>query len=328
MAGELRLVSLTVCLFVSGSGCLTTSGPTRSAVLSGVESSEEGEAGVDGALAAHLWSGWHRAPLDEWETRLERKFEEACALEQAGLLEDAIEHLGRVQRKNPESAGVLEVRGALYATLGYQRAAAGDFQRAVWLRPGRAETWAALGRMQHELDLNGQALRSLERAGEMGLDTADYHLVVARTYRSLARRGRSADHYAMAIERTDEPSVELYVEAATLATEGGADVLESEALERSLQLVDDALERDPESCQAWFVRGLLLESAGEPTETVAAYLRTLEIDPEHVAAWTNLALFSLRLGDPETCNDAAENALRLETDPHRRRALEQLISKK
>ncbi len=327
MAGTTRLIHLAVySSFVFLSGCLSTSGPSRTHVLSKVEQTQRRSQHSDVAtLDHHRWGGWHSVPIEE---RLQRRFKEACALEQAGLLEDAIEHLGRVQKKNPDSACVLEARGALYASLGYQRAAAGDFQRAVWIQPQRAETWAALGRMRHDLDLNGQALTALERANELGLDTAEFHLILARTYRALTRRGKAADHYGLTIERSDEPTVELYVEAATLATEGGSDVLEAEALERALHLVDRALEREPESCQAWFVRGLLLEAADEPTETVAAYLRALEIDPEHVAAWTNLALFSLQLGDPETCTGAAQNALRLETDPRRRQALERLISKR
>ena len=343
MAGEYRLVHLAFyssfarsswSAILAGtllSGCLAPDGPSRSRVLSEVESSDANRStiakasDVDHELARHLWGGWHPVTIEE---RLERKFKEACALEQAGLLEDAIDHLGRLQKKNPESSSVLEARGALYARLGYQRAAAGDFQRAVWIEPGRPQSWAALGRMQHELDLHGQAISALERASELGLDSADFHLTVARTYRALERRGKAADHYAMTIDRASTPTVELYVEAATLATEGGGDVLETEALDQALHLVDRALEQDPDSCQAWFVRGLLLEAADEPTETVAAYLRALEIDPEHVAAWTNLALFSLQLGDPETCADAAQNALRLETDPRRRQALERLISKR
>ena len=343
MTGEYRRVHLAFCssfvrsswsAFLAGallSSCLAPDGPTPSGVLSRVDfqdadrtaSGTEWE--VDHELTRHLWGGWHPVTVEE---RLERKFQQACALEQAGLLEDAVDHLGRLQKKYPECSSVLEARGALYATLGYQRAAAGDFQRAVWIDPGRPESWAALGRMQYELDLHGQAISTLERAGELGLDSADFHLTVARTYRALERRGKAADHYAMTIDREPVPNVELYVEAATLATEGGRDMLETEALDQALQLVNRALEQDPESCQAWFVRGLLLEVADEPTETVSAYLRVLEIDPEHVAAWTNLALFSMQLGDPETCAEAAQNALQLETDPLRRRALERLISKR
>jgi len=307
-------------------GCLTPEGPTRSDVLSQLTGgSDEAANSPQEILQGHRWGGWHTVVVD---AKLCEPLLEACALERAGLVEDAIEHLSRVQRRHSRSACVLEARGALYASLGYQRAAAGDFQRAVWVEPKRAEAWAALGRVQTELDLFQQALAALERAGELGLDTHGYHVGLARAYRGLERRGRAADHYQRAIDCCEDPTVELYVEAATLATEGGSDVLETEALEHALRLVDRALEDDPSSSQAWFVRALLLEAADEEADTVAAYLRALEIDPEHVAAWTKLALLSLRLGDPETCSEAARRAIDLETDPRRRRALEKLLERR
>lgn len=312
-------------LVLASAGCRAPEGPSRSQVLSRLGRGPEGvQLSAGEILRRHRWGGWHAI---EVEPKLVDRLVEACALEQAGLVEDAIELLSRAVKRRPKAACLLEARGALYASIGYQRAAAGDFQRAVWVAPNRAEAWAALGRMQTELDLFQQGLVALERAGELGLDSVEYHLSLARTYRGLDRRGKAAHHYGVVLERVDEPTVELYVEAATLATEGGNDVLDAEALDHALHLVDRALEHDPRSSQAWFVRALLLEAADEDAETVAAYLRALEIDPEHVAAWTNLALLSLRLGDPETCQDAARRALELETDPRRRKALEKLLKR-
>jgi tetratricopeptide (TPR) repeat protein len=328
VAGGFQLEYLRVYLLSSVllSGCLSSDGPNRTRLLSNFEvaNTVEDVAGFE-TLEQHRWGGWLRVPI---ERKLHRRFKEACVLEEAGLLEDAIETLVRLQEKNPDSACVLEARGALYAALGYQRAAAGDFQRAIWIQPNRAETWGALGRMQYELDLSHQALAALERAGELGLDSFEYHLTLARTYRALARRGKAAVHYSRSIEHHVSPTVELYVEAATLATEGGNDALEAEAFEQALHLIDRALELETNSCQAWFVRALLLEAADEPTQAIAAYLRALEIDPEHLAAWTSLALFSLRRGDTETSSEAARRALELETDPRRRRSLERLLLKR
>ncbi len=273
-------------------------------------------------LAEHRFGRWLAVTPDpEVRSELER----ACVLERAGMGEEAIELLSQVHEDHPGAASLLDARGALYAVLGYPRAAAGDFQQSLRLAPERAEIWYALGRTYQELALSRQALEALHRAAELGRDDDDLHLELARAYRALGRRGMAAGRYTLLLTRQAEPSTEFLIEAASLATEGRAEALSAEALGQAVSLLDRG-EEGEEATDAWFVRALLTEASGESTDTIASYLRVLEIDGGALVAWTRLALLSLQLDDPETSAEAARAMLEQESDPGRRARLEELLA--
>ena len=267
-------------------------------------------------LVGHQFGRWIEvAPTPAAQVDLER----ACALEQAGAVEEAIHVLGEALALRPDVAALYEARGALYFSSGFPRAASGDFQRATVLAPMRAMNWYALGQTYAALTLSRQALEALERAALLGLDTAELHLALARTYRSLGRRGPSAREYELAIARLTRPSTELQVEAAVLAgeeREGSA----------SVHALSEALRSGAEGEDAGLVRALLQESRGEPVETVASFLRVLEVDPHELESLTDRMLTALQLDDPETRAQATERVLAAQLDPVQRSALEQRIS--
>jgi len=241
--------------------------------------------------------------------------EKACLLEKTGEIEQALDVLSEALEELPESAPLLLARGALYFSSGFPRAASGDFQRAVEIEPREAEAWYALGHSFEALELARQALEALDQATRLGLDSAELHLSRARTLRSLARRGLAAHEYQLALERTRAPTCELLVEAAILASEARESTAGIQALASALEPPDYRSEnRD-------FVRILLQESLGVPTETVAGFLRALEVDPEELRHLTMRVLLALELAEPETRVGARERALASEADPVRRAAL-------
>lgn len=254
------------------------------------------------------------------------ELEAAGRLERAGAAEEAVELLEEAIENHPRAASLFEARGAIYSSLGFPRAAAGDFQRAADLTPARGETWFALGRTYQELALSRQALEALGRALELGLDSSEVHLASARAYRSLGRRGKAAGHYHLALAREPSPPTELLVEAASLATECPDSGPGVGALAQALSKQNGDGTEGAHSTETWFVRALLLESSGETAETIAGYLRALEIDSRTLVDWTELALLSIELGDPETSAGAAERVLASQSDPARRKALEKLLA--
>jgi tetratricopeptide (TPR) repeat protein len=213
------------------------------------------------------------------------------------MTEEAIELLGEAFEEN-KAAPLLEARGALYAALGFPRAAAGDFQRAVTQAPERAEAWYGLGKMYEELHLSRQAIESLTRALELGNDGMEVHVALARAYRDLGRLGQSARHYTRVLDQDPLPDAALLVEAARLASP--PDALSADALAESLGDLQPPVEGGWKLEDAWLVRSLLAEGESESDSVLAAYLRASDIEPAALAAWAKVALRALELGDPET----------------------------
>jgi tetratricopeptide (TPR) repeat protein len=275
---------------------------------------------ADSPLHGHRFGHWLAVEPDPlvWPV-----LETACQLERAGTGEEAVQFLGRAIEDHPRSAALFEARGALYLSLGYPRAAAGDFQHAVELEPDHGETWFALGRTYQELALSRQALDALARAAALGVDTSERHLAEARAYRALGRRGLAAGRYREALERQPEPATEFLVEAASLATESRAERAASADLARALGLLESDEQPEPE--ETWLVRAVLQETPGESADTVAGYLHALELDGRALLDWTRLALLALELGDPETREATAQGLLALEGDPARRAELERWL---
>lgn len=267
-------------------------------------------------VVGHRFGSWLEVePVQDVVVPLEN----ACLLEQSGATEDAIEILGEAIVENGSSAELFLARGALYCSSGFPRAASGDFQRATQLAPQRACAWYALGRAYSELSLARQALDALERAVLLGMDTTELHVELARTLRALARRGRAAHEFELALARGPETPCEVLVEAALLA---------SDARDRAadVRVWTDFQEQGQERTDsAAFLKILLQESVGVPVETVAGFLRALDIDQAELERLTGHVLVALQLVDRETSRRAAERLLEHERDADRRAALQELI---
>ncbi len=248
--------------------------------------------------------------------------EQAGLLEQTGGCEEAIGVLTDELDGGRQCASAFEARGALYLATGFPRAAAGDFQRAVALAPERARGWFALGHAYETLGLFRQALEALEHARGLGYDDSGLYLSLARVQHALGQTGRAARSYQLALERSSELPREALVEAAVLAYEDPARAAAVEGLRDRLETCRGT----PLSNDAWFLRALLRELPGEPTQEIAAALQALEIAPLELEALTGTLLTAVQLLDPET-NAAARVAwLAVEPDPARRATLERCLA--
>ncbi len=248
----------------------------------------------------------------------------ATALAERRAREEELQRLTNALLRNPDQLPLLEKRGELHASLGFLRAAERDFERATRLRPREPRLWRALGRVRIEVNLPTSGLQALRRAGDLGLDDQELHLLMARAYRARSECLQALRHYSLALERPPEPTAEMLVEAACLAfdlEEPWASVARGKA---ELWL-DQALAREPECAEAWLAKGFQLELWGGAEDPGAAYRRAVELDPSNLEAWTNLALFLHAQGDRARCEDAVRRALKLEKREDRRRALADLI---
>jgi len=269
-------------------------------------------------VVGHHFGGWLEVHPDP---RVLPVLENACLLEQSGASEDAIEILGEAigDEDAVASADLLLARGALYCSAGFPRAASGDFQRATRLVPQRASAWFALGKSYAALSLSRQALEALERSASLRMDTTELHVELARTLRSLHRRGRAAREFELALSRDPEVPCELLVESAVLASEASD-------LASGVRTWNDFLEPDAKRSESQaFLQIVLQEAVGAPIENVIGLVRALDIDQGELERSTAHVLTALQLADPETRQATAQRLLAGEVDPGRRAQLEAAV---
>ncbi|QDU65007.1 tetratricopeptide repeat protein [Engelhardtia mirabilis] len=326
-------------------GCM---GPaSRIAAQEDWHRAEMASARGDWVLAADLWNRLRHATYAD---RSRPHLETASALAELGREDDALALLDHAIELFPGDKRLLARRGRLLAAMGFRRAAELDLEEAVESAPDDPTVWAALGAVQLELDQPRRAAASFDRVIALdraipdgiseegdpsdsnhptwlgGIDRPAAYQLAARAQRELGDFLRAHELYALAIEYSAEPSNELLVEAASLHTDRDDDAGECPNLDQAVCWIELATERDPQCERAAFVLGCLLERQGRNEEAVVAYRRAVEIDNLHLGALTNLALLHERLGENTRCSAMAERALMLETDPHRREALERLLT--
>ena len=243
-----------------------------------------------------VWGRWHCVSE---EPELAEVYSRAYALHARGLTEEAIAALNVGLDRDPRAAGLFEARGALYACLGYRRAAERDFVESTRLAPDRAGAWLATARMRQELGLQLRALDALERSAFLGEDSATLHLIWARVLREQDFRGPAASRYVQVFERLPEPDPELLIEAASLCGRG-EDVSAAALRQANRILARSNSTEEVEPVRPPDVRKLLLELARDPAPSAEAVLGRGEITAADLAAATDLALLTLRLDDPAT----------------------------
>jgi Flp pilus assembly protein TadD len=269
------------------------------------------------------WGGWHPVTATgDTSTQLARAWEAAAR----GDREKAAKRLTAALRADPDSTPLLEARAALHASLGFLRAAERDLERAVAVDSSNATAWMALGRVRTDLDLAVSAGVALRNARQLGAAGPELDLLFARAYRRAGVAPDALSYYARVLEAPGAEPLRLgvLIETASLVLEAGSGATRAEDLAFATRLVDHALTLEPESIEAWFLRGYIQEELGDDAAAAASYLRVCELDPRCREAHTNLALVRARLGDEEGSRAAARSARKLEKDQERKALLDQL----
>lgn len=268
----------------------------------------------------HRFGRWLEVePVGPARSTLER----VCLLEQNGASEEAISLLGEALEETHGCAALLEARGALYLATGFPRAAAGDFQKAVNLRPDHARGWFALGHAYESLGLLRQALEALERAQTLGGQEAGLFLSLARVYHAQDRPGQAARSYRLALQRMDGRTMEVLIEAAVLATEDAQRAASVEKMRERLESCRGV----PLTDDGWLLRALVRELPGEPAKKVGSTIRSLEVEPEELTAFAETLLIAVQLVDRETGDETRAELLAAESDPSRRKSLERSLDR-
>ncbi len=154
-------------------------------------------------------------------------------------LGESIEDISGEIRKSPTEATLYLRRGELFPLAGDWDRAAADFDRAARLDPRLAEV--DLSRADLHLDRGepAGALEAVDRCIERGADGAEARIVRARALRALGRDFEASDELRLAIDASEAPSPELYLERAQLLSRRGS----AKDREEALATLDEGIAR-------------------------------------------------------------------------------------
>ncbi len=84
--------------------------------------------------------------------------------------------------------------------------------------------------------------------------------------------------------------------------------------DQALVEIREAIRINPDDFQNHFIEALCLNSLGQTKEAIVSLHRSLNLYPNLLNAWVNVAMFSARIKDEASMNDAIDKALALKPD--------------
>lgn len=222
-------------------------------------------------------------------SKLERRFEEALALHQAGDFSEAQKRYRQILRKQPSHAHALHLLGVIDLQRKHFADALALIERAIALNPrnpgfysNRANALQQLNRLEDAVDSYDQALAL----------KPDYLEALHNRSSALQKLGRY------------EQALAGYQQAKALAPRD-AEVhvgcaLTLQALGRypqALASLEEALAHNPRSASAWCNRGNVLRESGDVGGAAASYERALTLQPTLAVAYCNRGHLYQEAGD-------------------------------
>jgi tetratricopeptide (TPR) repeat protein len=205
----------------------------------------------------------------------------------------AVEWISRAIRSDPRAEYLYSLGTALRHLKRYQEAV-DVFDRAVQLKPDKAELWTALGRALVDLERRDEALLSFQHALKLNPQLWDAAHESGTLLNRMGRREEALAHFLRCAELKRNHADD----AATFNNIGNT----MQSLDRSteaLPWLDRALERRPDFVDALSNKAIALSRLRRFDEAFAIYARVKALDPNHVVSNWNAALLHLLTGDFE-----------------------------
>jgi tetratricopeptide (TPR) repeat protein len=204
----------------------------------------------------------------------------------------AVEWLSRAIARDPRAEYLYSLGTALRHLKRYQDAV-NVFDKAVQLKPDKAELWTALGKALVDLDRRAEALLSFQHALTLKPDLWDAAHESGTLLNQMGRREEALAHFMLCAELKPNHAAD---DATTFNNIGNT----LQSLGRSaeaLQWLDRALQRRPDFVQALSNKAIALGQLRRFDEAFAAYAGVKALDPNHAVSDWNAALLHMLTGD-------------------------------
>lgn len=226
-------------------------------------------------------------------------------LEQLERYDEALECYRQAAEQAPDDVWHWYNQGNVLVMMERYADAIIPLTRALIIDPMNARCWARLGKAQRHSDQLDASLESCQRAVDLANGQPWAWSELGGTYEAMGRHVDALDSYRRAVELSDDP---FYTYKQTdLLTHIGKN-------QTACELLEQALEREPENGQLWGKYGQALRRMRRLDEALVAYQRAIDLDPEDAWAWGGQGL---TLGEMNRHPDALgcfDKALALNTE--------------
>jgi tetratricopeptide (TPR) repeat protein len=206
----------------------------------------------------------------------------------------AVEWMSRAIARDPRPEYLFSLGTALRHQKRFQEAV-NVFDKAVQLKPDKAELWTGLGKALVDLDRRAEALLSFQHALKLNPRLWDAAHESGTLLNRMGRREEALAHFMLCAELKPNHAAD---DATTFNNIGNT----LQSLDRSaeaLPWLDRALDRRPDFVEALSNKAIALSQLRRFDEAFAIYARVKALDPNHVVSNWNAALLHMLTGDFE-----------------------------
>ena len=210
-----------------------------------------------------------------------------------GKHRESIDVLGRGFRVDPQDWRIHHVFALNYVVLDIGEGALHELQVAIQLNPRNAELHYQLARFLYSQSRITESVEASERAIALEPDYADVHTNLGLCYEGLGEDTKARASYEKAIQinhRLEHKDEWPFLNYA-------AYLIKQEAAERSLALLAEALEHNPSSGRAYYLRGKALRKLDRLPEARQDLQHAIALDPMDASPFYELGMLLRRLGD-------------------------------
>ncbi|MCO5097928.1 MAG: tetratricopeptide repeat protein [Rhodocyclaceae bacterium] len=259
---------------------------------------------------------------DAAEQEALRLLEEGIAIEQAGSLDEALQHFDAAIRLAPKLGRAHFCRGNTLLDQGNAQAALDAYATALTHKPDSAAAHYNMGNACVRLGRHEDAVAAYRKAIALKPDFTDAEVALGGTLEDLGKPDEAAAHYRRALEiRPDYAEVHYnlgrvlggkgQLEAAIISYRRAIEIrpdyaeayINLGAALKGLRRFDEAAasyrrarEIKPDNAEVYFNEGVALQELEQLERAEACYRRALEIEPDHTDACNNLGVILVLCG--------------------------------
>jgi len=271
------------------------------------------------------------------DLRIQRAFQLAIKLQQAGKLEQLERLLSAVLAARPDHIPSLSMLGSLCANANRPDEAKACFERMIAVDPNSAEAYGSLAAIHSSRGEFDAAVACFERALGLAPHHPGIHYGFAATLQSLARNEEAIQHLKVALAvrpehleshfllgnllyatGKDREAARCYLKVLQLSPRHpethnnlGNVLLRQGHAERAIDYYRTAIEINPVYADAYGNLGNALLELNRLEESIEQNRRALELKPERFGSYNNLGVALQALGRFDEAKRAFERALEL-----------------
>ncbi|MEA2934375.1 MAG: hypothetical protein QOD74_1021 [Variibacter sp.] len=208
-------------------------------------------------------------------------------LGRANRNQEAITDFNKAISLDPNYAQAYANRGVVHRQMRRLDAALADFNKALEIDPAYVPAWVGRGIVYRQQNQARPAFEDFNKAIALKPDEAQAYHNRGLLYQSQKQHQYAIDDFttAMGLSRKAEPLV-----ARSLS------YIAINDFKSASSDLDDAVQMDPESLQAWTARGLAYEKLGNKDRAAGSYARALQLKQNYEPAKTGFARVGGRVG--------------------------------